>query len=35
VRRYVEENFSVEVMVRKYLALYEEMLGSKSDASAA
>lgn len=35
VRRYVEENFSVDVMVRKYLGLYQEMLRSKSDASAA
>lgn len=26
VRRYVEENFSVEVMVRKYISLYQEML---------
>src|SRR5581483_9385580 len=26
VRRYVEENFSVEVMVRKYVSLYQETL---------
>ena len=30
VRRYVEENFSVEVMVRKYVELYQETLQNKS-----
>lgn len=30
VRRYVEENFSVEVMTGKYVALYQEMLQQKS-----
>ena len=29
-RQYVEENFSIERMVRKYLALYEEALGEMS-----
>jgi glycosyltransferase involved in cell wall biosynthesis len=29
VRRYVEENFSVEVMVRKYVELYQETLQNK------
>jgi glycosyltransferase involved in cell wall biosynthesis len=28
VRRYVEENFSIERMVRSYLTLYEEALGN-------
>ena len=30
VRRYVEENFSVEVMVRKYISLYREALQDKA-----
>lgn len=35
VRRYVEESFSVDVMVRKYVSLYEEMMGRQSGATAA
>jgi glycosyltransferase involved in cell wall biosynthesis len=35
VRRYVEENFSVEVMVRKYLQLYQESLQSAKREQAA
>jgi glycosyltransferase involved in cell wall biosynthesis len=30
VRRYVEENFSVEVMVRKYIDLYQEAVQERS-----
>ena len=26
VRRYVEENFSIETMVRQYISLYQEVL---------
>ena len=32
VRKYVEENFSTEIMAEKYLALYREALGEHSDA---
>lgn len=35
VRRYVEENFSVEVMVRKYIDLYREALQKKTQHQAA
>jgi glycosyltransferase involved in cell wall biosynthesis len=35
VRRYVEENFSVEVMVRKYLNLYQETLRARTQHQAA
>jgi glycosyltransferase involved in cell wall biosynthesis len=30
VRRYVEENFSVEVMVRKYISLYQQAMQERS-----
>ena len=35
VRRYVEENFSVEVMLRKYIDLYREILQNKTQHQAA
>jgi glycosyltransferase involved in cell wall biosynthesis len=35
VRRYVEENFSVEVMVRKYISLYQETLHNRNKERAA
>jgi glycosyltransferase involved in cell wall biosynthesis len=35
VRRYVEENFSVEVMVRKYINLYQETLRTRTQHQAA
>ena len=35
VRRYVEENFSVEVMVRKYINLYQETLRATTQHQAA
>jgi glycosyltransferase involved in cell wall biosynthesis len=35
VRRYVEENFSVEVMVRKYINLYQETLRARTQHQAA
>ena len=35
VRRYVEENFSVKVMVRKYIDLYQEILQNKTQHQAA
>lgn len=35
VRRYVEENFSVEVMLRKYIDLYQEILQHKTQHQAA
>jgi glycosyltransferase involved in cell wall biosynthesis len=35
VRRYVEENFSVEVMVRKYINLYQETLQNRTQHKAA
>jgi glycosyltransferase involved in cell wall biosynthesis len=35
VRRYVEDNFSVEAMTRKYIRLYEEALQRKSREHAA
>jgi glycosyltransferase involved in cell wall biosynthesis len=35
VRRYVEENFSVEVMLRKYIDLYQEILQNKTQHQAA
>jgi glycosyltransferase involved in cell wall biosynthesis len=35
VRRYVEDNFSVEAMTRKYISLYEEALQRKSHEHAA
>ncbi len=30
VRRYVEENFSVEAMVRKYVSLYQQAVQERS-----
>ena len=35
VRRYVEENFSVEVMVRRYVSLYQETLQNRNRERAA
>jgi len=35
VRRYVEENFSVDVMVRKYVSLYQETLQNRNRERAA
>jgi glycosyltransferase involved in cell wall biosynthesis len=35
VRRYVEENFSVEVMARRYVSLYQETLETKAREQAA
>jgi hypothetical protein len=35
VRRYVEENFSVDVMVRNYISLYQETLQNRNKEHAA